>query len=196
MSVKYPVIEVFDSIQGEGTHSGLGATFIRLAGCNLRCAWCDTAHSFDDSNANYLTAEEILGKYIFPQPIVIITGGEPTLHDLGPLVSGLHKKAKYVSIETNGTNPIPDEWAIDWITVSPKPQSNYKISCRADEVKYVVDEGFKLDYIDFEQYLGRVVLQVESCKAESAAKAYGLVMNNPQYKLRLGVQLHKLIGVE
>ena len=196
MSVKYPVIEVFDSIQGEGAHSGLGATFIRLAGCNLRCTWCDTTHSFNDDKAVYLTAEEIVAKYSFSQPMVIITGGEPTLHDLGPLVSMLHGLAKYISIETNGTNHVPKEWGIDWITVSPKPQSDYQIKCSADELKYVVDQDFKLEYVDFNKYLGRVVLQVESCKPESVNKAYGLVMNNPQYKLRLGVQLHKLIGVE
>lgn len=196
MRTKYPVIEVFDSIQGEGAHSGLGATFIRLAGCNLRCEWCDTAHSFDMDKAEYLTAEEILAKYSFPQPMVIVTGGEPTLYDLGQLVSSLHNLSKYVSLETNGTNPVPEEWGIDWITVSPKPQSNYKINCSANELKYIVDDQFKLDYVEFDKYAGRVVLQVESCKAESITKAYRLIMDNPQYKLRLGVQLHKLIGVE
>ena len=68
--------------------------------------------------------------------------------------------------------------------------------CRANELKYVVDEGFSLDVIDFSKAGGNIILQVESGKPASVAKAYALVMANPQHKLRLGVQLHKLIGVE
>ena len=196
MSADYPVLEVFDSIQGEGLHSGLGAAFIRLAGCNLRCDWCDTAYSVAREGGERLTAEAILQRYSFTQPLVIITGGEPTLHDLGPLVQALHGLGKHVCIETNGTNPVPEEWGVDWITVSPKPQSGYAVRCRADELKYVVDEAFTLDVVDFSRCAGKVILQVESCKPASVAKAYALVMENPQHKLRLGVQLHKLIGVE
>lgn len=195
--VRYPIIEVFESLQGEGTHSGLGATFIRLAGCNLRCSWCDTSHSFDVDKAPTYTTEELIEAFSFKQPIVVITGGEPTLHDLGPLVRALHRQKKVVCIETNGTNPIPVEWGIDWITVSPKPQSGYKIACRADELKYVVDDQFELACIRFDLVeQGRIVLQVESCRPESAQKAYEMITGNPDFHLRLGVQLHKLVGFE
>ncbi len=196
MNSKYPVLEVFDSVQGEGLHAGLGATFIRLAGCNLRCTWCDTAYSVAGDGGESLSVEELLARQAFAQPMVIITGGEPTLHDLGPLVQALHARGKYVCLETNGTNPVPEEWGIDWITVSPKPQSGYAVRCRANELKYVVDEGFSLAVVDFDKAPGHIILQVESCRPASVAKAYALVMENPQHKLRLGVQLHKLIGVE
>lgn len=196
MNSTYPILEVFDSVQGEGLHTGLGATFIRLAGCNLRCTWCDTAHSIARDGGELLSVEALLARHAFGQPLVIITGGEPTLHELGPLVQALHALGKYVCLETNGTNPVPEAWGIDWITASPKPQSGYAVRCRANELKYVVDEGFSLDVIDFEKAPGNIILQVESGKPASVAKAYALVMANPQHKLRLGVQLHKLIGVE
>ena len=98
MSMRYPVIEVFASVQGEGTFSGLGADFIRLAGCNLRCSWCDTAHSYDVTAATMLDVEEILAKWQFDQPIVVITGGEPTLYDLGPLVQALKARGNFVTL--------------------------------------------------------------------------------------------------
>lgn len=196
MNSTYPILEVFDSVQGEGLHTGLGATFIRLAGCNLRCTWCDTAHSIARDGGELLSVEALLARHAFGQPLVIITGGEPTLHELGPLVQALHALGKYVCLETNGTNPVPEAWGIDWITASPKPQSGYAVRCRANELKYVVDEGFSLDVIDFSKAGGNIILQVESGKPASVAKAYALVMANPQHKLRLGVQLHKLIGVE
>lgn len=197
MSTLYPIVEIFESIQGEGTFLGLGASFIRLAGCNLRCSWCDTRHSFDVGAANMLDVDAILDTGKFTQPIVVITGGEPTLYDLGPLVQALKKLGKYVTLETNGTNPVPDEWGIDWVTVSPKPGSNYMINCRADELKYVVDDDFEIGIIEADRVpLRRIYLQVESGRPESAARAFKLVTMNPHLNLRVGVQLHKVLNVE
>ncbi|NCD09259.1 MAG: 7-carboxy-7-deazaguanine synthase QueE [Negativicutes bacterium] len=197
MKMQYPIIEIFESVQGEGTFSGLGADFIRLAGCNLRCSWCDTQHSYDLASADLLDVEEILTKWHFDQPIVVITGGEPTLYDLGPLVKALKARGKFVTLETNGTNPVLDEWGIDWVTVSPKPDSNYVINCRANELKYVVDDDFKVDFIQPDRVPPRrIYLQVESGKAESAARAVCIVMENPKLQLRVGIQLHKVLNVE
>lgn len=197
MSMKYPVIEVFASVQGEGTFSGLGADFIRLAGCNLRCSWCDTVHSYDVSAAAMLDPEELLARWRFDQPIVVITGGEPTLYDLGPLVQALKERGKYVTLETNGTNPVPADWGIDWVTVSPKPDSNYVINCSANELKYVVDDNFSVDVIQSDKVPPRhIYLQVESCKLESAARAVRIVTENPKLQLRVGIQLHKVLNVE
>ena len=197
MSMRYPVIEVFTSVQGEGTFSGLGADFIRLAGCNLRCSWCDTAHSYDVTAATMLGVEEILAKWQFDQPIVVITGGEPTLYDLGPLVQALKARGNFVTLETNGTNPVPAAWGIDWITVSPKPDSDYVINCSANELKYVVDDNFSVDVIQADRVAPRhIYLQVESCKPESAARAVRIVTENPKLQLRVGIQLHKVLNVE
>ncbi|MDR3539873.1 MAG: 7-carboxy-7-deazaguanine synthase QueE [Desulfosporosinus sp.] len=194
--VLYPIIEIFNSIQGEGFHMGKGTTFIRVAGCNLRCSWCDTQNSFDLSKAQWLSAEEIVDQTQILHHHVVITGGEPTLYDLGPLVRELHKLCKYVAIETNGTNPIPVEWGIDWITASPKPGSRFALCCQADELKYVVDDEFSIDCIT-EQDMpeGRVFLQVESGRLESAQKGYDLLQRFPERGLRLGIQLHKVLDV-
>lgn len=195
-NLQYPIIEIFTSIQGEGYHAGKGATFIRVAECNLRCPWCDTQYSFDSSKARWMSAQEIVDEIPMPHSHVVITGGEPTLYDLGPLVQALHALGKYVAIETNGTNPIPDEWAIDWITASPKPGSGFALSCRADELKYVVDDEFRIESITNQELPeGRIFLQVESGRVESAQKGYDLIQRYPERGLRLGIQLHKVLNV-
>lgn len=197
MTIRYPIVEVFESIQGEGTFMGLGASFIRLAGCNLRCPWCDTKHSFDVDAAQKLEIEDVFRMWSFTQPIVVITGGEPTLYNLGPLARALKERGKYVTIETNGTNPVPEDWGIDWVTVSPKPGNSYAVNCRANELKYVVDDKFEIAVVDTNKVPpGRIYLQVESGKATSAAKAFRLVTENPHLNLRVGIQLHKVLNVE
>ena len=112
--MKYKVTEIFDSVQGEGTTIGRLATFVRLAGCNLRCAWCDTPQR---NTVRYeLTAEDIARKCF--RRTVVITGGEPLLQDIVPLVRRLRWYRRYVVVETNGTIPPPRIQA-HWV-VSPK----------------------------------------------------------------------------
>ena len=175
---------------------GKGTTFIRVAGCNLRCSWCDTQHSFDLSKAEWMSAKKIVDEAQIPHHHVVITGGEPTLYDLGPLVQELHKLGKYVAIETNGTNPIPTEWNIDWITASPKPTSGFALCCQADELKYVVDSEFSIECItDHDMPEGRTFLQVESGRQESAQMGYDIINRYPDRRLRIGIQLHKVLDV-
>ena len=194
--VLYPIMEIFTSIQGEGYHMGKGTTFIRLAGCNLRCSWCDTQDSFDLSKARWMSAREIVDEAQISHEHVVLTGGEPTLYNLEPLVQELHKLDKYVAIETNGTNPIPVEWNIDWVTASPKPGSGFALCCQANELKYVVDDEFTIDCIT-EQDMpeGRIFLQVESGRQESAQRGYDLINRYPDRRLRMGIQLHKVLNV-
>jgi len=124
------VIDVFDSIQGEGILIGTPMSFVRLSGCNLRCKWCDTPEAFKPGVK--LTEEEIAGKCNYHW--VCITGGEPMLQDLSKLVDLLHENGHEVAIETNGTVPIIEvrkqgefewpiidrRWDIDFWTISPK----------------------------------------------------------------------------
>lgn len=123
-----PVNEIFYSLQGEGRFTGTPATFIRLAGCNLSCPFCDTDHR----RATPTAIDDIVRAALRnPSRHVIVTGGEPSIHDIAPLVDMLHAHGFFVQVETNGTNPLPD--TIDFITCSPK-DSPVKLS-RIDEVK-------------------------------------------------------------
>ena len=188
-----PVMEIFDSIQGEGEFMGRSATFIRLAGCNLRCDFCDTQESWVVHLPLPVTDEDIVLQC--NHEIVVITGGEPCLHALDSLIFLLHSMGKYVCIETNGTLPVPN--LIDWVTCSPKPPLYYiHPNCAYDELKYVVDENFTLSVIPELELsdLGdaTIWLQPEGYHMqETAKKAFDLVMSNSN--LRLGIQMHKLL---
>jgi len=197
MSERIPVMEIFDSIQGEGAFIGVPVTFIRLVGCNLRCPWCDTRESWIPDDANELmSANEIVAKCT--QDMVVITGGEPCIHDLRELVTSLHVADKFVTMETNGTLPTPI--GVDWVTCSPKPPI-FAIHpcCRYDELKYVVDDKFNVDVIPEKMrvlYKVKTVwLQPEGYNMEASAKrAFDLVMKHDY--LRMGIQMHKMINVK
>lgn len=109
------VNEIFYSLQGEGSLSGTAAIFVRLSGCNLSCSFCDTEHQSHKD----MTEEEIASEIAkYPSPLVVITGGEPTLQLTESLIERLHKIKKFVAIETNGIRVVPK--GVDWITCSPK----------------------------------------------------------------------------
>jgi organic radical activating enzyme len=196
---KLPVLEIFSSIQGEGYHMGKWTMFIRLAGCNLKCPWCDTKDIMQMA-ARDLTVDDIV-KIVAKRnaSVVTITGGEPTIHDmeaLSYLIYKLQLLGKYVTIETNGTNPTPAN--VNWVTCSPKPGNDYKIhsKCRYNELKYVVDETFAPEYITTLAISRRVPIYVqpEGMKPENIRRCLELVQHFPF--LTLGVQLHKVLGVQ
>ena len=97
MSCELPVCEIFDSIEGEGKRAGVLATFIRLAGCNLRCKYCDTTYAF--TGGEPMSIEDIAAKVHYNR--VTLTGGEPLIHDIRPLLDAL--SCREVNIETNGS---------------------------------------------------------------------------------------------
>lgn len=194
--IKYPVMEIFASIQGEGAMIGMPVSFVRLAGCNLRCPWCDTKESWevDESKVRMMTGEEIIKECT--QLTVVVTGGEPTMYDLTDILYYAHMQDKLVCLETNGTLPTPKD--IDWVTCSPKPPE-YMIhaECFFQELKYVVTDDFDVDCIPDEnkKTCGSVWLQPESSQMkESAARAIGMVMQYPY--LRMGIQMHKIWDVK
>ena len=190
--MKYPVIESFYSLQGEGVYLGTPAYFIRFGGCNLRCDWCDTTESWDQEKVTEMKLTDLVKD--IPCKRVVLTGGEPTLQSLAPLISELKHKGHEVAIETNGTRAIPADWKLDWVTVSPKPDSGYEVKCRADELKYVVDDNLSLEYIAWNRVTeGRIFLQIEGGKESSAKKAMKWILENPEKNLRLGIQLHKIM---
>ena len=146
------VVEIFDSLQGEGFWAGTPMTFIRLAGCNaqelgLGCVrWCDTVGSWDAENGREMSPTEV-SVALPPSSIrrVCVTGGEPLLQDeeFAELVTVLQHSGRLVHVETNGTLDLPPGVRLDWVTVSPKPP-RYSVSPGligvASEIKVVVDD--------------------------------------------------------
>ncbi len=200
------VIEVFDSLQGEGVWTGTPMTFVRLAGCNgpelgLGCVrWCDTPESWAPESGEALAVTEILTMVRLPR--VCVTGGEPLIQaaELRALVAALHSAGRRVHLETNGTLALPTGAKPDWVTVSPKPP-DYGVSSwlagNVDELKFVVDDAFEPEIAET---LSRrfphaaVCLQPESGGGEQArARAVHEVMSHPTW--RLSLQLHKVLGL-
>ena len=195
------VAEIFTSIQGEGNFLGVPATFIRFMGCNLKCPFCDTKKTWaDNAVACDMSIDDIVTRVCGTAiPLIVITGGEPCIQeDLQELVDRLRMRNFYVAIETNGTQATPDA---DWITCSPKAEADYQINmfCKPNELKYVVTPGFDAEK-DIpegirEMYSGKIWLQPEGSKmTEMWKKCYQLAMEDP--RLRVGLQLHKLMEVE
>ena len=114
------VVEIFDSIMGEGIQIGIPMTFVRLAGCNLQCIWCDTPQGFTEGNA----MEEKAILELCKSAWVCLTGGEPLLQNVGLLIQQLQENGHLVAVETNGTvgpQDILDKWyEFDFWTISPK----------------------------------------------------------------------------
>lgn len=187
--MKYPVVEVFSSIQGEGLYTGAPANFIRLAGCNLSCTFCDT----DKEAKEELSPKELLDRLNPDIQLVVITGGEPTIHALTELIKALHKGYR-IHLETNGTHTVPS--GIDWVSVSPKRDADLAPN-HYDEAKWLIPEW---DYesinwdISEHHYLQPVNFKLE-LNAYNVKRCIWLLTNKPRSDLRLSIQLHKVIGV-
>lgn len=188
------VNEIFYSLQGEGRNSGRAATFVRFAGCNLRCPFCDT----DFSSFTEMTDSEIVAAALsFPTRFVVITGGEPSLQLDEPLINMFHSNGFTIAIETNGTRPLPA--GIDWVTVSPKQSFLGLVALlvvrRCDELKIVFDGEHEVnDYgIEATHYYLQPCDTGDSHRNQQICKAcVNYILHHPQWQLSL--QTHKLIG--
>lgn len=146
---RLPVMEHFYTLQGEGAWAGTPAYFIRLAGCDVGCHWCDVKESWSLSEEQYLDELELLEMVVQSGALrVVITGGEPTLHDLTSFCDLLHKKGLYIHMETAGVYPLRGD--IDWICFSPKkfkaPLSLYYE--QAHELKVIVYNLHDLEWAE------------------------------------------------
>lgn len=189
--MRYRINEIFNSIQGEGAHAGRNATFVRFSGCNLNCSFCDTSHQ----QGAWMEASRILELCErFATRFVVLTGGEPTIWDLTPLLDKLHENGFFVAMETNGTRSVPS--AVDWVTCSPKAGlcagANIGIN-GADEVK-VLYTGEAFDdkaYVGIkakEYYLQPLDTYREEENRRIVDSLLGYIQTHPQWKL--SVQLH------
>ena len=127
-AVTYPVMEAFATVQGEGAHVGTPSWFLRLGGCDVGCVWCDVKESWDADAHPKLGLQAIVDAAVESgRKVVVVTGGEPAMHNLAPLTEALKSAGLQTHIETSGAHPLTGDW--DWITLSPK---KFK-ACREDE---------------------------------------------------------------
>jgi len=200
---EYSIAEIFYSIQGEGYWAGTPMIFVRFAGCNLSCPWCDTDHE-----EKYRMSVKDIVSEIFEYPVasrICLTGGEPTLQVDDALISALSSLslAGSIHIETNGTNPVFN--LFDWVTVSPKQGSEWKQKT-GDEIKIVwngqtEEELSEIDTSGFDWCF----LQPEACYLPIPAflqtelvqarldHLTSIIKDNPKW--RLSLQLHKILNL-
>ena len=190
---------MFYSLQGEGYHQGKAAFFIRLAGCDVGCVWCDVKDSWDASKHPQLSIDEIVNAALsHPSKIAIVTGGEPLLHALDPLTTALKTAGFQTHIETSGSSPLSGQW--DWICLSPK---KFKFPLEesidaASELKVVVFNKSDIEWAEsFEKRVSpncKLYLQPEWDKADTMTPlAIDYIKAHPQWEL--SAQLHKYIQV-
>ena len=185
--------EIFYSVQGEGTWTGTPAVFVRLAGCNLSCSFCDTDYAlkFFASVGDVVARVRAEGGDC---PMVILTGGEPLAQrETRALIDALRADGRRVHIESNGTlqTDLPDDV---WLTVSPKERLAEAMAHRADEAKLIVDGRVPVEWLAAFPARTRVYLQPEGNKPANVALAVEAAKRDPA-RLRLSLQTHKFIGV-
>ena len=194
----YRINEIFYSLQGEGYHTGTPAVFVRFSGCNLRCAFCDTQHQEGKMMSLQAIIEEV-NRY--PNaPLVVLTGGEPSLFIDEAFVAELRiKTCKYIAIETNGTRPLPSN--LDWVTLSPK--TGFEGGDLEPCVLKTCDE-LKVVYLgqDLRQYetIRAIHRFLQPCFSENENQCQinmkacvDAVMNNPGW--RLSLQIHRILNI-
>jgi organic radical activating enzyme len=194
-----PVMESFYTLQGEGFHQGRAAFFIRLGGCDVGCVWCDVKESWDADKHPRLSVEELVasaGEH--PGRLVVITGGEPLMHDCTGLTRELHRAGFATHVETSGAWPLSGEW--DWICLSPK---KFKaplpgVVSLANELKVVIYN--RSDFEWAEQWAARtspacrLFLQPEWSKSATVTPLIiDYIKAHPRWEFSL--QLHKYIHV-
>lgn len=194
-----PVMEHFYTLQGEGFHTGKAAYFIRLAGCDVGCVWCDVKESWDvDRHRTMQIYDLVFSVRATAAPIVVVTGGEPLMHDLWELTRSLRAKNLRTHIETSGAYPITGIW--DWICVSPKKFKAPlpEVVAKADELKVVIyhrsDFAWAAQHAAMAKPGCKLYLQPEWEKSEAITPLIvDYIKTHPQWELSL--QTHKYIDV-
>lgn len=222
---QYKINEVFESIQGEGSFTGLPSIFVRLQGCPVGCPWCDTKHTWSldsqlERSAPVVMTEKGESPHWFNHSIeqllslfteqnyrakhVVITGGEPCMYDLIPLSSRLIELGYSVQIETSGTYEVLTH-ENTWVTVSPKvnmPGGREVLASamqRANEIKHPVAMEKHIEELDQTLKLleGRVKPLIYLQPISQQKRATDLAIQVCiERNWRLSLQTHKFIGIE
>jgi 7-carboxy-7-deazaguanine synthase len=195
-----PVMETFYTVQGEGFHAGTPAYFIRLGGCDVGCVWCDVKESWDAARHPQVPIADLVEEVRKSgAPIVVVTGGEPAMHDLTALTSALNVLGVRKHIETSGAHTLTGDW--DWVTFSPKKfkepvSSIYGVT---DELKVVVFHKSDLEWAQEHALkvneFACLFLQPEWEKREQMTPhILDYIRSNTSW--RISVQTHKYMGVD
>ena len=194
-----PIMEHFFTIQGEGFHSGRVAYFIRTAGCDVGCVWCDVKESWTVDDSQFMSIADIVDHVLSKgAKFVVITGGEPTMHSLSSLVNALHVHNIEVAIETAGVHTL--DAAIDWYCFSPKKfkkplKEAYE---KAHELKIVINHPS--DFTWAEEHAAKVT---KSCQLylqpewEKSDKILPLIIEyvKGNQKWQISLQTHKYMNI-
>ncbi|MEO0374096.1 MAG: 7-carboxy-7-deazaguanine synthase QueE [Cyanobacteria bacterium P01_A01_bin.17] len=193
-----PIVETFHSVQGEGAWTGVSAFFIRLAGCDVGCPWCDTKHSWSTKRHPQQTIDGLVSqaKAVRPQ-MVVVTGGEPLMHDLSNLSKHLQASGLRTHLETSGAHPFSGQF--DWVSFSPKQfkPPHQSIYPQVHELKVVISDASDLEWAEVQA--AKVsknaikLLQPEWNSPDSQRLIFDYVLNHPGWHISL--QTHKFLGV-
>jgi len=197
--------EVFWSAQGEGLRSGVPAVFVRLAGCGLRCPYCDTRRAWKGGRERTVAdvaaaVEKLLRER--PGSQVVLTGGEPLEQDLGELAAALRRPSRFLAVETNGLRF--QDLPLDWWTVSPKDVSGYRVHPRlwerAGEFKLLVTPALDLGAVKRlrRRSAAPIMLQPERFDRGRYHRAFAFFAECAAAgvpDVRLGLQLHSVYRI-
>ncbi|RLM24244.1 7-carboxy-7-deazaguanine synthase QueE [Brenneria alni] len=222
--MQYPINEVFQTLQGEGYFTGVPAVFVRLQGCPVGCSWCDTKHTWDKLAEREIPLDQVLIKTQesdgwgaaraedilalmagegYTARHIVITGGEPCIHDLSALTLLLEKQGFSCQIETSGTHEIRCS-PKTWVTVSPKVNMRGGMAVidqalqRADEIKHPVARERDIDALDallarLEDDKPRIVALQPISQKEEATKL--CIATCIARNWRLSMQTHKYLNI-
>jgi 7-carboxy-7-deazaguanine synthase len=194
-----PVMEHFYTLQGEGFHTGTPAYFIRLAGCDVGCTWCDVKESWDaGAYGRFAPAEIAAWAAASGARRVVITGGEPLMYPLDHLCDALHRSGLRVHLETSGAYPLSGTW--DWICVSPKKfrPALAEVVARAHELKAIIFHDSDMDWAAGQAApvsAGcQLFLQPEYSRIDRVMPAMiDYVKQHPEW--RISLQTHKYLNI-
>ncbi|MGM0472232.1 MAG: 7-carboxy-7-deazaguanine synthase QueE [Bacillota bacterium] len=197
--MKFQINEIFQSYQGEGYNTGKRVIFVRFAGCNLNCSWCDT----DFNCQTTLSRSELIAKLKnYQAQSIILTGGEPTEQQLAALIPKLKAEGYWVGVETNGTNSITN-LELDYIALSPKLNQPLEIKQQqADEVRVVVKDITVADLIEVESLISAVryylspVEEAGNFNFRATFELLNEINQKGDNDWQLSLQVHKLAGIK
>lgn len=193
-------MEQFYTIQGEGFYQGRAAYFVRLGGCDVGCSWCDVKESWDAEAHPQKSIEDIISSIQETAAnLVVITGGEPLLHQLDEFTERLQAARLQTNIETSGSSSMSGHW--DWVCLSPKkfkaplPEAH----AAANELKIIIYNNDDFKWAEKHAALVntscKLYLQPEWSKADIMLPLIiDYVKANPKWEISM--QLHKYMGVE